>query len=104
MNASESNSPRPNAEPTAGTVTLRHDWDGDEPLAVSIVSAVARLADCEPEELPRLYDRIDPDSLEQLFQPCRETDLRNGGHLWFALGSYGVTVYGDGLVIVRRLE
>ncbi|WP_290810044.1 HalOD1 output domain-containing protein [Halovivax sp.] len=103
MNATNGNSHGAKPKPRTAT-TIRHDWDEDDSLAVTIVSAIARLAGTEPEDVPQLYERIDPDSLEALFAPSRRGGVRNGGHLWFSLDEYGVTVYGDGTVIVRRLE
>ncbi len=84
------------------TTTIQHDWDDDSSLAVSIVTGIARLAETDPEDVPQLYERFDPDSLESLFEPTRRAGARNDGHVWIPIDDYGVTVYGNGTVIVRR--
>ncbi|MFC3957333.1 HalOD1 output domain-containing protein [Halovivax cerinus] len=90
-------------EPTT-TTTSKHDWEHDESITVSIVDAVASLADIEPEHVTRLYERLDPDALESLFSPTNRSGDRNCGHLWIPLDEYGVTVYADGTIVVQALE
>lgn len=75
-----------------------HDWSNDEPLSFSVVRAVSSLAGKEPEELPPLYDVVDPDSLDTLFT---DTSGRNGS-LSFLLDGYEVTVHADGSIVVKR--
>ncbi|SFF96471.1 hypothetical protein SAMN04488063_0952 [Halopelagius inordinatus] len=77
-----------------------HDWSSDEPLSFSVVRAVSRLAEKEPEALPPLYDVVDPDSLDTLF-----TDRTNrNGSLSFLLDGHEVTVYADGGIVVERAD
>lgn len=104
MNASERNTPHPSGDPTIETAYMQYDWEGDDDLSTAIVSTVARLSDTDPVNVGRIFDRIDPDALDRLFEPAREDLDRNDGHLWFPLDGYGVTVYGNGFVVVRRLE
>ncbi|WP_254766374.1 HalOD1 output domain-containing protein [Salinilacihabitans rarus] len=104
MNASESNSPRPSGDPTINTAHTHHDPDDGESLSATVVSTVAELSGTEPTDLELLYDRVDPDALDEIFAATNSDSRRADGHLWFPLAGYGVTVYGDGFVVVRRLE
>ncbi len=103
MNATSNNS-QTCPEPPASATHFHHDWDGDRSLAAAIVSAVAELSRKDPTELEVLYEVVDPDALNELFEPTGTDVRRDGGHLWFSLEEYAVTVYGDGFVTVRRLE
>ncbi len=104
MTVSEPNTPAPQGDPTAKTAHFQHDWDGDEPLSSTIVSTVATLSGTDPADLEVLYDTLDPDALDALFEPRPDNRRRDDGRVWFSLDGYGITVYGDGFVVVRRLE
>lgn len=104
MRTIDGNDGGPGIDTPAETVSFRHDWEGDESLAVEIASTVADVADVPPGDVERLYDRIDPDGLEALFAPRNDDVPRDAGQLQFRLAGCGITVYGDGVTIVRRLE
>lgn len=79
-----------------------HDWSGDEPLSTGIVSALADLSETDVTDVDRLYDRVDPDSLDAIFQPPNGKSTRNTGELSFRLGSYTVTVHASGFVVLTE--
>jgi len=59
-------------------------------LSLAIVEHIAKLEDTEPEELtPPLYDVINPDALDTLFQPASTATLE------FAFQGYTVRVTSD---------
>ena len=99
MPVTESDTP---TAPTPETISFQYDWNDDEPLSMRVVSAVAELTGCDPLALDRIYDRIDPDALEALFDPGPETS-RTEGHVRFRYGGCEITVYGDGFTVVRFL-
>ncbi|RQG86101.1 hypothetical protein EA462_17255 [Natrarchaeobius halalkaliphilus] len=86
----------------AGTALLSHDWNEGDSLANAIVSAIATLSGRTPDEMERLYDRIDPDSLEAIFEPTNGTTNRADGTLSFRLEGYAVIVHGSGTVLVAK--
>lgn len=104
MKTIDQNDTGPGMDAAAETVSFRHDWNGDESLAMAIVSRVADVSETAPEDVERLYDRIDPDSLEALFEPRNDDVTRDAGQLQFHLEDCAITVYGNGLTIVRRQE
>lgn len=68
-------------------------------LAVTIIEGLATLEETSPLELDvRLSDVIDPDALEDLFDPSPE----DAGHLVFPLGDYLVSVHSNGEVAFHR--
>lgn len=82
------------------TAFVSYDWDSDESIAETIVSTVAKLSNAEPEDIDRLYDRIDPDSLETIFEPANESIGRNAGHVSFSFETYTVTIHATGTIVV----
>ncbi|GAB3667542.1 HalOD1 output domain-containing protein [Halopiger thermotolerans] len=84
------------------TAFVSHDWSGDDSLAETIIATIADLSGSDPAELDRLYDRIDPDSLETIFAPANGSVARNSGRVSFRLDAYEVTVHASGAVVVTR--
>lgn len=66
-------------------------------ICQTIVESVAEAEGTDPIELtPPLYEVIDPDSLERLFD-----DKRSLGKIVFNYNSYQVSVFPDGYVSVE---
>ncbi|WP_226005526.1 HalOD1 output domain-containing protein [Natrinema salinisoli] len=82
------------------TAFVSHDWAGTDSLTNTIVSTVAELSGRDPTDVERLYDRIDPESLEALFAPTRDTVARNTGQVSFQLDGYTITVHATGDIVV----
>ncbi|AFK19738.1 hypothetical protein E6P09_01470 [Haloferax mediterranei ATCC 33500] len=96
---------------TSEEVVARHDWDGQDTLAVTVVSATAQLIDKDVSELPPLSETIDPDALSRLFAPLSrepasgEPIVRGSkgsarGRVRFRYAACDVTVWADGTVMV----
>jgi hypothetical protein len=86
-----------------GLVTATVDPDGAESLSVTITEAVARAKGVASDELDaRLFDAIDPDALERLFDPTdrstHEAEVR------FHIDGNSVVVQNTGDIFVRPLE
>ncbi|SFS74878.1 HalOD1 output domain-containing protein [Halostagnicola kamekurae] len=83
---------------------FQYDRDEHGSLAVEIVTTVADLSDRSPDSLESIHTVVDSDSLESIFEPRSPRSRRETNHIWFAYEGFGITVYGNGFVIVRRLE
>ncbi|WP_121743038.1 HalOD1 output domain-containing protein [Natronorubrum halophilum] len=71
----------------------------DGSVSIAIVTAVASKRDVDPTELPPLYEWIEPDALDALFEPTRRGGPRRG-HLEFTYDGHEIGVEcGDGLEI-----
>lgn len=97
-------------EPTADAVTYdprteTHrtwlDWTGEEPVSDTVVKAVAAAESVCPAQLEPLYDHVDPEALDGLFEPTRTGTRDSFGHTSFSYAGYLVTVHSDGEVTVR---
>lgn len=97
---------------TTDEVVARHDWDGRDTLAVTIVTATAQLRDVDAVDLPPLSDVINPEALDTLFaRPARapassertERGSMRAAHatVQFRYAACEVTVWADGTVIVK---
>lgn len=76
--------------------------DRSEPLGQTVVEAVARAEGVDPLDLPvPLYDAIDPDALDALFQ---SGDAGVDGYIEFVYYGYEVTVTADGGVAVDDIS
>ncbi|QLK25178.1 hypothetical protein HYG81_13905 [Natrinema zhouii] len=70
-----------------------------DPLHVAVVHAVAAHRNVDPLELPPLYEWIDPDSLDTVFESTRRNGPRRG-RLEFPYDGHVVVVdYADSVTI-----
>lgn len=75
---------------------------GDRP-SESVVRAIATLTDESPIDLTPLYEAIEPDALDSLFDHARRSDESGRQRLTFAYAGYEVLVCDDGTVEVTPL-
>ncbi|MFD1565175.1 HalOD1 output domain-containing protein [Haloarchaeobius amylolyticus] len=71
------------------------DYHSDS-ISLRVVEALADATDTTPSELEPLYNSIDPEALDQLFQPGFSDEIR----VTFEYGTSQVEVRGDGTVMV----
>lgn len=87
--------------------TIHPDSDGDrsQPLSQAVVEAVAAADGCDPIDLPVLFDYIDPDALDGLFDTLGRSEAPVDPHNYvrFTYHGYEVFVYADGRVNVDPL-
>lgn len=82
-----------------GTEELcRCSVDEDTPLSLAVIECVSEADDDDPEDRPPLYEAIDPEALNKLFQG------RNGGEITFTYLDYEITVNNNAVVTSRLLE
>lgn len=67
------------------------------PLSSAIVEAVSTASDTPVEELPFLYDVVDPDALSMLF-----FEYETNGYVTFEYAGYVVTVHADRTIEVSE--
>ena len=95
-------SPDGGRDPTdGGTYRARHDVYGSDPVSTTIVRRLAEIDDKDVTDLGfSLYDRIDTDSLDGLFEPRGDAGAPLDGHLTFAVARYRITVHGSGDIVI----
>lgn len=81
----------------AETVTRMYDSDKEESPSASIIECVAEATGRDPIELPPLYERVDPDAVNELLNDPSERP-RATPHLsiTFRYAGCDVTISGDG--------
>lgn len=87
---------------SAGT-TYRVQHTGSEPLSTTVAIAISDCIGVDSTEF-QLYNYVDPDSLDALFDPLRDaTDGRRGWVELHVLG-YDVSIYSTGEIEIRPQE
>ncbi|MEY7852236.1 HalOD1 output domain-containing protein [Natrarchaeobius sp. A-rgal3] len=80
-------------------VTTVDPADDERPSAV-IVTAVASVLERDPLELAPLYETVDPDALDSLFQHAHRTDDAGTHEVWFTYEGVDIGVRSDGEIRV----
>ncbi|MFC4245607.1 HalOD1 output domain-containing protein [Natribaculum luteum] len=106
----ECNQVREKLENENGTETVHYRLEPGESLSEAVVEAVAAASgrsifatDEDAEPLPPLYDVIDPDALNSLFKPGRESEQIDGC-VSFTYCNHRVVVESSGSVLVSPAE
>lgn len=61
-------------------------------VSTAVIEAVAEYAECDPDELPPLYNTVDPDALDRLFESKGGLAPREGGTVGFNYAGYRVRI------------
>ncbi|WP_440765270.1 HalOD1 output domain-containing protein [Natronorubrum sp. DTA7] len=97
--------PEPPLDATAGSSSpnsVHHDFTGDQTASLAVIEAIAAVSGTDPVELPPLYDVINPDALNALFEP-HERRTGSGLHVEFSYNGFDIVVR-EGPEVVVRLE
>lgn len=79
---------------------VRFEEVTDAPMSVAVVRALAAVEEVRPIEIDvRLYDYLDTDALDRLFENARG-NAHDEWTIEFTVDRYDVTVSGDGTVTV----
>lgn len=78
--------------------------DISTPLSQRVTTEVAKELDTDPLEIEPLYNAIDPDALNRLFESPAGEGMRRSGQVNFTLAGCEVSVYSTGSVEVTSLE
>ena len=71
------------------------DYHNDS-ISLRVVEALANATDTAPNELDPLYNTVDPEALDRLFQPDSCDEIR----VTFEYGDSNVEIRGDGTIMV----
>ena len=74
-----------------------------QPISQTVVLAVAEATGDDAMELPPLYDTIDPDALNELFDSSTGGAITRSGRVEFTYASCDVTVHADERVAVSPI-
>jgi len=82
-----------------------HEWASSTSINETVVTALANFEGVEATEMDPLYEYIDPDALEALFDPNR-IGFRAGGRVSFAMNGNQLTIHSHGefaVVSIRNI-
>lgn len=81
---------------------IEHEFSDTETATVAVIDAVAAVTGTRPTDLPPLYDAIDPEALDGLFESF---ERRSSETLRVEFSYHGLTVVvRDGLEVSVRTE
>lgn len=72
--------------------------------STKVIEEVAEFKGVDPIHLPPLYDALDPDALDTLFEPAGNGATRGNGSIEFTYAQQRVTVHADGRVLVSEVR
>lgn len=78
--------------------------DVSTPLSQRVTTEVAKALDADPLEIEPLYNAIDPDALNKIFESPARRGMRRSGQVSFTLAGCEVSVHSTGFVDVTPLE
>jgi hypothetical protein len=72
-----------------------------EPISTRVIEAVSRASGTDPNELPPLYEAVDPDALDMLFPVAADASDRSDCSLRFTYAGHEVEVTAPASITVR---
>lgn len=83
------------------TYFVTHDFDGPAKLTTTLVHALSDVCGVDVTNTGfTLYDYVDPEALDRLFQPTEDGNRPINGMLTFTVWGHQVTVYSDGQIAI----
>lgn len=90
-------------DPSTKPIRTTFDWGTISP-SIAVVETVARARDEEPTAVPPLFDRLDPDALDLVFEDWLKGPGKDEIRLSFPFAAHEVTVTSGGEVTVEPLQ
>ncbi len=95
----------PTEEGTDRRSTTTYRRDPEESPAEGVVSVVAAVTGADPTRMEPLYEAIDPDALDRVFDSTGgDPGESPGTRVRFRYRGCVVTVHGDGRIVVSRID
>ncbi len=83
-------------------MTFHYDWANEKALGSAIVQRMVDRTGVDSTAIPEpLYGCIDPDALEELFQPLADGTSRANGKVIFTFAGHYITASSDGTVEIE---
>ncbi|ELY61186.1 HalOD1 output domain-containing protein [Natronolimnohabitans innermongolicus] len=78
----------------------RYTFSAEKSPTMAVVESVAAVSNTEPTELPPLYDAINPDALDSLFESSETRDLSTV-RVSFPYNGYDIAIQGGSNLTVE---
>lgn len=89
-------------DPESNTYRVSHDWTSTKSLSTVIASVLEEVTSTSTDRLTPLYDSIDPDALDEVFQTDSNGEPRTDGWVRFPYDVYEVTVHASGDIAITE--
>lgn len=80
-----------------------HDFRRERSISTTVVVATARASETEPNDLPPLFEAVDPDALDAVFASRGDQPRRRDITVAFPYAGHEVSVSGNGEICVYEL-
>lgn len=87
-------------DPQSDAYYRQYDWADEKSLTVVTVKTVAAVTDRNATDI-EMFERINPDALEALFEPATDEVRSDTGGVWFTLAEHTVIVHSNGLIEIH---
>lgn len=87
-------------ETSAGSTTVTTTREREESATRTVVEAVAEATGDDPTAMRPLYDVVDTDALDAVFEPTDGARATQTGRVSFRFNGCDVTVHADGRTVV----
>lgn len=84
------------------TYRLSHDWTSSEPLSTTITVALEAVTETPAHRLTPLYEFVDPDGLNEVFQTDQDGVPHTDGRVCFPYETYAITVRASGDITIAE--
>lgn len=84
----------------AGTYHIHNVWNQSQSVTETVTQAIAGVTGMHYENIEPMYNVVDPDALNTVFESVSNEVPRDIGAVSFTLSGRDVTVYGHGEIVV----
>ncbi|QIO24201.1 HalOD1 output domain-containing protein [Haloarcula sp. JP-L23] len=91
-------------DPTVSTYQADHDWSTNQSISTTVVLLLELASEYSREDLPPLYERINPDGLDVVFKLPHTDKSCINGRVTFTYAGYLVSVQAAGTVTVSPYQ
>ena len=82
-------------DPSTETYRTVHNWNQHDSISTTLIEAVSAVVGEQSTTLPPLFESVDPDALDSVFEPTTATP-RTAGRISIPYAGFLVTIYADG--------
>lgn len=91
-------------EPATNTYRIRHDWQSHEPISAAVIRAVAIVTNTSPTDFDPLFEAVDPDALNRLFNGASGDSPSDTSWVSFQFNDCKVQVYATGAIEITPTD
>lgn len=88
-------------DPTTETYHVTHDWAEAASVSSTILEAMAEIEEDHLTGNPPLFDVVDPDALDALFQPTSDDQPRRNGRVPLRFSGRLVSLHASGEIVIE---